>query len=707
MSRWDVFLNNATGYTGEGAALMGRGFDFINSGGISSVGLVRDINTNGFLATNSVYVPNYFVRMFDEPTYLTFKIEFLFHNPRNSLYSNDLTKQWNTYDPTRAQQNEDVPPYVYSMDGDTEHAYDYLPEAFLQDSMLAQNDGYFTVQDRSGYSPQSGKQGVNGSNLPLKDNLIGYFYSAEDYLGLNRGEFGRAKLMRKIKMILKDLQDNFPYYFRSIDGLSDLNKITPGAGKRVGKDTVLTIKCYEGLDLKITQLLQLIRKVTWDDTYQRWVLPDIMRYFGMRIYVSEIRTFHEAHSIMENFDRMPKLNLYNFRDEDQEGKMRNATELPMTRNWFERVMNATSNILTASQALGNRFFEGTTFNEYLTNATNTFGAYSDIVNSLSGTYQTMCVSAINEVMPTICYECHMCEFDISDTAMELNTLHSTSNEPQEQTIKIKVKQVEDFQVYPLDRNLAVNSQETGYTMDTRMYGYRTVGDLENNNREVQYSAEDDKKYRSRREMGLTGSTAFSDKLFNETFNGSKRDMFDKAKGAGNVVNDMALYRNLASEYDDAVSNYFTNLGYTIINETERTPVSPRSKMYPGDKAKNLMYKNEGPLRYKRNTLDTFTNVMTMLVGGLNFVGGLMSGNESNSLTNFSRATSIRREDLESTLPDIHAAALALQQTISKYKESDFGDTDLGVYALTKHLAFSKATKHTPMGLVAGTILNSA
>ena len=89
MSRWDTFLNTATSAVGTTAAVGSQVFDLINSGketGVSSVGLVRDINTNGFLATNSVYVPNYFVRAFDEPTYLTFKLEFLFHNPRLKQY---------------------------------------------------------------------------------------------------------------------------------------------------------------------------------------------------------------------------------------------------------------------------------------------------------------------------------------------------------------------------------------------------------------------------------------------------------------------------------------------------------------------------------------------------------------------------------------------------------------------------------------------
>ena len=59
-----------------------------------------------------------------------------------------------------------------------------------------------------------------------------------------------------------------------------------------GDNNKLTIKCLEGLDQKITQLMQLYRKAAWDDVYQRWILPDMMRFFTMRIYVSEMKLFH-------------------------------------------------------------------------------------------------------------------------------------------------------------------------------------------------------------------------------------------------------------------------------------------------------------------------------------------------------------------------------------------------------------------------------
>ena len=683
MSRWDDILSNAAGYAGAATAVGSRVFDLINTGknsGVSTTGLVRDINTNGFLATESIYKPEYFVRAFDEPTYLTFKLEFMFHNPRNVLYTNKVMDVANGKTST--------------FDDDMEKAYDFLPEAFLQDSMLAQNDNSATLGPSSpSYSPEI--YDLTMQTHERANDFTGYYYSAEDYLGLNRGEYGRARLMRKIKYILHDLQDNFPYYFKSIDGLDKLNAINPKNGFRVADDVILTIKCYEGLDLKITQLIQMIRKVTWDDMYQRWVLPDIMRYFGMRIYVSEIRTFHEItrNTITHPFKKIPKLTVYNYAD-DRDGEPRNATEAGRARSIYRKIMNITGGILTAAEALGGRFFSGTGYQNVVDNISNTFSTVSDISSSLAQMYQLMCVSALNEVMPTICYECHLCEFDITNTMSDINALHSTSKEPQEQTIRIKVRQVEDFQVYPLDRNLTVNSDETGYAIDNRIYGMTDDA-----------NSEDDSVYAQKRAEGFTGSTVFADRIFAKTFNGAMRNMYEKAKNNDNGVESTKLYRNLASIYDQAVNTYFKDRGFNGIGGNMPDGIFPRTKMYPGKKAQELMHSELGALRYKRNSLDVTENVMTLLVTGLNLAGEISSatGNQ-NSMSRFSRATSITPEDIQSELPRIYEATVALRDTVQQLQESDFGNTEMGQYELLNNLAYSKATQYTPMGAVASAVL---
>jgi len=116
-------------------------------------------------------------------------------------------------------------------------------------------------------------------------------YSAVQYL-IDANEPTRAQMLVEFIQKFNDLQDNFPYYFQQIDGISDLLKINPEKGQRIANDKKITITCLEGLDLRISYLLNLYRKIVWDDVYQRWVLPDMMRYFTLKIYLAEFRTFH-------------------------------------------------------------------------------------------------------------------------------------------------------------------------------------------------------------------------------------------------------------------------------------------------------------------------------------------------------------------------------------------------------------------------------
>ena len=89
---------------------------------------------------------------------------------------------------------------------------------------------------------------------------------------------------------LYTVQRDFPYLFKSINGLDKLSDFDAKRGQRL-KDVVIKLTCLsEGIDLKIRTLLELYRKAAWDDVYQRYVLPDIMRYFKMIVYVFEARS---------------------------------------------------------------------------------------------------------------------------------------------------------------------------------------------------------------------------------------------------------------------------------------------------------------------------------------------------------------------------------------------------------------------------------
>ena len=112
-------------------------------------------------------------------------------------------------------------------------------------------------------------------------------YNTYNYL-MNRNEDARASYIKTFVQGLYEIQRSMPYLFKKISGLEKLTSFEPGKGIRL-KDAKITLECYEGLDLKIRTLLEMYRKAAYDDVWQRWILPDIYRYFKMIIYVFDRR----------------------------------------------------------------------------------------------------------------------------------------------------------------------------------------------------------------------------------------------------------------------------------------------------------------------------------------------------------------------------------------------------------------------------------
>ena len=391
------------------------------SGKEMSVGAIRDYNTNGFLAQNSLFIPEFFARAFDEPTYLSFRVEFMFNDPemaiRNTAYNN------------QGINDSAIRTAFYGQ------MYDYMPEPFLND--------FFTRDGKGAMTPT--------------DTSVGILYSTENYLDFNLGDHGRAMLLHTFKRALKDIQENFPYYFTSLSGIDTLTSINPEEGIRV-KEGEIILECMEGLDLKITQLLQLYRKIVWDDVYQRWALPDMMRFFGMRIYVSEIRLFSDVKKENDSPEAL------DFSD----AGIRNMTYRGQAESGgggFLGLVNKGASILGSATAVSQSFLGTksviTKALNYTSGTVNTaLGAYNSIAGALN--QLEYCNNAINEVMPTLCFECHMCEFDIKDTLSHIADLSSSNKDTSspKPKIKIKVGQVREKQSYPL--NATLKAGKNGY-----------------------------------------------------------------------------------------------------------------------------------------------------------------------------------------------------------------------------------------------------
>lgn len=117
-------------------------------------------------------------------------------------------------------------------------------------------------------------------------------YSAIKYLK-NIGYKDRSDNLKVFRKMLLSIQNDFPFYIQSISNVSELIKVDVTKLPNRFKDTKLEISFLEGIDLRIYSMFDLYKKSIFDEKYYRILLPDIMRYFTMYIYVYEIRNFNK------------------------------------------------------------------------------------------------------------------------------------------------------------------------------------------------------------------------------------------------------------------------------------------------------------------------------------------------------------------------------------------------------------------------------
>jgi len=102
------------------------------------------------------------------------------------------------------------------------------------------------------------------------------------------GDFARYDMLVDFKKLLSRLNTEFPWYFQSIDGLND----AWNRDYKVAKfHKELTITCLESIDLRITALMDLYRKIAYDWNYRRAILPDNLRKFELSIKIYDVRNF--------------------------------------------------------------------------------------------------------------------------------------------------------------------------------------------------------------------------------------------------------------------------------------------------------------------------------------------------------------------------------------------------------------------------------
>ena len=342
----------------------------------------------GFLDRDSLFSTQ-FSSDYDEPTYLSFKLNFY----SDERLTNEMT-------------------------------YDTLPQALFTPPNLPDGNPYDRWMDWM--SDDELREIIANYQYDPESFVNDRKYSAFNYL-LDRNEDFRAFLLAKFLKGWAELQEQYQFYFQSVSGLDKLLESNPSRGSKLAKDTVVTIECLEAIDQRVKYLLSLYKAAAWDDEYQRWILPDIYRYFKMDIFISEIRTFHVS----------------NFSDQ--------GAGLNLLTNTATKLINKGLSWVNSKL---DKWTKGA------------------LDNNIRMDLETL--SVINDICPVTCIHCELCDFDISNPYYQ-SSYDINNSTAEKTTIKIKVKKAEVIHNWTLiDRifgNL-LNATERGTKSMTSSNGWR-------------------------------------------------------------------------------------------------------------------------------------------------------------------------------------------------------------------------------------------
>lgn len=126
----------------------------------------------------------------------------------------------------------------------------------------------------------------NSSSHTSGESAVGYLEKV--------GEANRANYLRAFVQGIRLIERTRPYYFQTIEGLSEawnktVNMVDPYGGSAEGEG--ITIGLLEAIDLKMSALFSLYKLACYDARYKRTVLPTNLMYFNVYVDVFEIRKF--------------------------------------------------------------------------------------------------------------------------------------------------------------------------------------------------------------------------------------------------------------------------------------------------------------------------------------------------------------------------------------------------------------------------------
>ena len=303
----------------------------------------------------------------------------------------------------------------------------------------------------NGAGMASGLQNPFGQSAYNTEGPI--YYSAYNYLLQREGAFvgtsnqvKRAQALKQFQVLLNDINSNSPWFFQSIDGLDELEKIKisgfqPEGGnddfnvqRTAGK--VLTVNCLESINLRISALANLYNQAVFDADNMRWLVPRNMRKFTMWIFVTEIRNFYKtsrltgSSTVLASLDNLSSTLTTN-RNPGSNIQVNDTGQYSVDGyNLSDPVENTTGN-------------PGNSFSSFVSNVFEQSGLQSDVQAFRNQSDQS-------GIKPVLIYECQQCEFDFSDSTPLKSTVDNGSSnaDPEKQSFKIHVGKVRMKNQYP-------------------------------------------------------------------------------------------------------------------------------------------------------------------------------------------------------------------------------------------------------------------
>lgn len=307
------------------------------------------------------------------------------------------------------------------------------------------------------YTPGNGAGMASGLQNPFGQpayNLGGpIYYSAYNYLLQREGAFAgtsnqikRAQALKQFQVLLNDINTNSPWFFQSIDGLDQLEKIKiSGFQTESGADDFdtqrtggkfLTINCLESINLRISALANLYNQAVFDADNMRWLVPRNMRKFTMWIFVTEIRNFYKTTRLTGSSTVLATLDNL-------------SSTLTTNRNPGSNIaVNDTGGYSVDGYNLSDPVENvsgnpGNSFSSFVSNLFDQSGVQSDAQAFRNQQDQS-------GIKPVLIYECQQCEFDFSESTPLKSAIDmgSSNADPETQSFKIHVGKVRMKNQYP-------------------------------------------------------------------------------------------------------------------------------------------------------------------------------------------------------------------------------------------------------------------